>query len=61
MLALLICAATLCLVSRASGHEHRLKDWFDAAWFDGMVKIPLTVDKSLWVADLYTFDMKNGG
>ena len=52
MLALLICLVTLGLVS---GNEHRLKDWFEASWFDGVVKIPLRVDDSLWTADLYTF------
>ena len=30
-------------------------DWFDAAWFDGIVQIPLTIKESwntLWIADL---------
>ena len=58
MLALLICMTTLGLVR---GHEHRLKDWFEAAWFDGVVKIPLTIDDSLWTADLYSFRPDTGG
>ena len=53
MQALLICLITLGLVN---GIEHRLKDWFEAAWFDGVVKIPLRVDQTLWTADLYSFD-----
>ena len=53
MLTLLICFMTLGIVSAHS--EHRLTDYFEAAWFDGMVKIPLTIDDSLWVADMYSF------
>ena len=51
MLALLFCLVSLGLVS---GNEHRLKDWFEASWFDGVIKIPLRVKDSLWTADLYT-------
>ena len=30
-----------------------LKDWADAEWFDGVVKIPLLIEnKSLWYANL---------
>ena len=58
MLALLICSIILGL---ASGHsDHRLTDYFEASWFDGMVKIPLTIDDSLWVADMYSFRPDNG-
>ena len=47
-------------------HPHELKDWAHSTWFDGMVKIPLVVDNTLWVADLYSYDpsddsLENGG
>ena len=32
---------------------HHLKDWFDAEWFDDLIKIPLMIDdNSLWYANL---------
>ena len=49
-----------------TNHPHELKDWTHSTWFDGMVKIPLVVDNTLWVADLYSYDpsddsLENGG
>ena len=30
-----------------------MKDWFEAEWFDGLVKIPLLIDNSsIWYANL---------
>ena len=55
---LLLISALVTHLTRATADpaQHRLKDWYEAAWFDGMVKIPLTIDNSLWVADLYITD-----
>ena len=45
-------AAISCLVANAAEAQHeskRLTDWFDAEWFDNMVKIPLSIDDSpIW-------------
>lgn len=50
---------TLASIAAASelqkSEKPRLKDWFEAAWFDGVVQIPLTVKESwetIWIADL---------
>ena len=68
-----ITAAVLALVAGQSQARDlkretpHLQDWFDAEWFDGVVKIPLTIeDSSLWYADLQVMDpdtgaLKSGG
>ena len=43
---------TLILLT-VSVQAKRLTDWFEAEWFDDLVKIPLTnLDSSLWYANL---------
>jgi len=48
-------SAFACLTQASPLKEEKphLQDWFEASWFDGVVKIPLTIDNSeIWYADL---------
>ena len=62
-------SALVCLTQARPLEEEKphLKDWFEASWFDGVVKIPLTIDNSeIWYADLNVwnsniFDYDEGG
>ena len=48
--------ASFAAASDLQKSEHpRLKDWFEASWFSGVVQIPLVIRsdwKTLWIADL---------
>ena len=40
-----------------------MKDWFEAAWFDGTVQIPLSIKEewnTLWIADLTMMNEEKG-
>ena len=50
-----LCAFMSCYVANAEPeHESkRLTDWYDAEWFDDLVKIPISIDDSaIWYANL---------
>ena len=53
-IASIVSAIMLCLFVKAEqAVSKRLTDWFEAEWFSGLVKIPLTIDDSaLWYANV---------
>ena len=59
-----LAALVLSLVRGAElleSQKPKLKDWWDAEWFDNLVKIPLLIDeRSLWYANLIPVE-NNGG
>lgn len=55
IVALMLCLTVQLAVGSDLPKEQKphLKDWADAEWFDGVVKIPLLIEnKSLWYANL---------
>ena len=46
---------------KTTGEKPMLKDWFEAEWFDGVVKIPLSIeDSTLWYMDLTVYNPDYG-
>ena len=69
-ISLLAILALICSTSKSADLKAKphLKDWFDAEWFDNLVKIPLEIDEnSLWYANLIAVNtdgsdvMQDGG
>jgi len=55
--ALLAMLACLTQARDLKQEKPHLQDWFDAEWFNGVVKIPLSIqESSLWYADLVAWN-----
>ena len=56
--------ASFAAASDLQKSEHpRLKDWFEASWFNGVVQIPLIIRSdwnTLWIADLVMINEERG-
>ena len=64
-ISLLVSLAFMCssgLTAELKSDKPHLKDWFDAEWFDNLVKIPLLIDEnSLWYANLIAVNTDDSG
>ena len=61
MLSFMLLLVCLAQARDLMADKPRLKDWFEATWFDGKAKIPLSIDaNAMWYASLSVANVNTG-